>query len=164
MANLSKDSMAKLLELNIKITRKAEFTQKIKIIADTVKDIIKANRCSIFVHDKKSHSFWTVHTDGISFMELPDNKGIISEVYKKKETIIINDVITENEKILSVDLNYVVKSIISMPILGFDEECIGVVQLMNKEDENGFTDLDAKTLQFVVNHFTTFIQLIVQEN
>ena len=164
MANLDKDSMAKLLELNIRITRKADFIEKIKIISDTVKDIIKADRCSIFIHDDNSNSFWTVHTDGISYIELPDTKGIISNVYKTKKMIIDNNIEANQNAIKSIDSEYITKSIISMPILGFDNNCIGVVQLLNKYGDEGFTDLDKKTLQFVVNHFTTFIQIIAQDN
>jgi len=164
MATLDKDSMAKLLELNIKITRKTDFVEKISIISDTVKEIIKADRCSIFVHDNNSHSFWTIHTDGISYIELPDSKGIISEVFNTKQTIIDNNVSSNKQAIQSIDAQYITNSIISMPIMGFDETCIGVVQLLNKYDDAGFNDMDKKTLQFVVNHFTTFIQIIAQEN
>jgi transcriptional regulator with GAF, ATPase, and Fis domain len=161
---LSKDTMAKLMELNTKIVRKESFEKKITIIADTVKDIIQADRCSIFVHDKKSKSFWTIHADGISYIELPDSKGLISKVYETKETIIDNHIQKNEDAIKSVDGDYVVHSMISMPIFGFDNECIGVVQLLNKHSDEGFGELDIKTLQFVINHFTTFIQMIVQEN
>lgn len=161
---LSKDAMAKLMELNTKIVRKESFENKITIIADTVKDIIHADRCSIFVHDKKSKSFWTIHADGISYIEIPDNKGLISKVYETKETVIENNIQQNSNAIKSVDGDYVVDSMLSIPIFGFDNECIGVVQVLNKYSEDGFNELDIKTLKFVVNHFTTFIQLIVQEN
>jgi transcriptional regulator with GAF, ATPase, and Fis domain len=161
---LSKDAMAKLIELNTKIVRKESFENKITIIADTVKDIIQADRCSIFVHDKKSQSFWTIHADGISYIEIPDSKGIISKVFQTKEIVIENNLLQNTNAIKSVDGDYIVESMLSVPIFGFDNECIGVVQVLNKFSEDGFDELDIKTLKFVVNHFTTFIQLIVQEN
>ena len=164
MATLDKDSMAKLMELNTKITRKTDFTTKINIISDTIKEIAKADRCSIFIHDKKSNSFWTIHSDGISYIELPDTKGIISEVFNSKKTIIDNNIAQTQHAIQSIDTQYITKSIISMPVLGFDEECIGVVQLLNKYNDNGFGDTDKRILQFVINHFTTFIQMIVHEH
>jgi len=164
MATLDKDSMAKLMELNTKITRKTDFATKIQIISDAIKDIAKADRCSIFIHDNKSNSFWTIHSDGISYIELPDTKGIISDVFITKKTIIDNNLSDTKHAIKSIDAQYITKSIISMPILGFDDECIGVVQLLNKYNDEGFNDTDKRTLQFVVNHFTTFIQMIVQEH
>lgn len=164
MATLDKNSMEKLMQLNLQVAQEDDFAKKIVIISDAIKDIINADRCSIFVHDKNSKSFWTVHADGISYLELPDNRGIISKVYNTKQIIIDNHVQKTSHAVKSVDLRYVTKSIISMPILGFDKECIGVVQLLNKNNDEGFSDRDKKVLQFVVNHFTTFIQLIVHEN
>ncbi len=164
MAKLNKDLMEKLMKLNLRITEEKDFAKRITIISDAIKDIIKADRCSIFVHDNNSKSFWTIHSDGISYLELPDNKGIISKAYSTRKTIIDNNIETNSSAVKSVDLKYKTKSIISMPVFGFDDECIGVVQLLNKDSDEGFSDTDRKVLHFVVQHFTTFIQLIVQEN
>ena len=163
MATLDKNSMEKLMELNVKIAQEKDFSKKIVIISDAIKKIINAQRCSIFVHDKNSKSFWTVHADGISYLEIPDDKGIISKVFKSKEIIIDNNAQTSSHSIKSVDHRYITKTILSMPILGFDKECIGVVQLLNKNSDDGFNDRDIKVLEFVINHFTTFIQLIVYD-
>jgi len=164
VAKLDKNMMAKLMELNVKITQEKDFSKKIVIMSDAIKNIINANRCSIFVHDKNSKSFWTVHTDGISYLELPDDQGIISKVYNEKKIIIDNDVEKTSYSIKNVDQRYVTKTILSMPILGFDEECIGVVQLLNKNNDIGFSDIDIKVLEFVINHFRTFIQMIVYDD
>ncbi len=164
MAKLDKNMMAKLMELNVKITQEKDFSKKIVIMSDAIKNIINANRCSIFVHDKNSKSFWTVHTDGISYLELPDDQGIISKVYNEKKIIIDNDVEKTSYSIKNVDQRYITKTILSMPILGFDEECIGVVQLLNKNNDIGFSDIDIKVLEFVINHFRTFIQMIVYDD
>ena len=164
MATLDKNSMEKLMQLNVKIAQEKDLTKKIVIISDAIKKIINADRCSIFVHDKNSKSFWTVHADGISYLEIPDDKGIISKVFKSKEIIIDNDADKTSHSIKSVDHRYITKTILSMPILGFDKECIGVVQLLNKNNDDGFSDKDIKVLEFVINHFTTFIQLIVYDD
>jgi len=164
VAKLDKNMMAKLMELNVKITQEKDFSKKIVIMSDAIKNIINANRCSIFVHDKNSKSFWTVHTDGISYLELPDDQGIISKVYNEKKIIIDNDVEKTSYSIKNVDQRYITKTILSMPILGFDEECIGVVQLLNKNNDIGFSDIDIKVLEFVINHFRTFIQMIVYDD
>jgi adenylate cyclase len=164
MVKLDKDLMENLMNLNLEITQEKSFAKKISIISNTIKKILKADRCSIFVHDKNSKSFWTVHADGISYLELPDNRGIISEAYNTRQTIVDNNVESNPSAVKSVDLEYITKSIISMPVFGFDDECIGIIQLLNKYNDNGFTQEDQKVLLFLVKHFTTFIQLIVQEH
>jgi putative methionine-R-sulfoxide reductase with GAF domain len=52
---------------------------------------------------------------------------------------------------------------LAMPIIGFGGECIGVVQLLNK-DNDFFSEKDIQVLQFVVNHFTAFVQSMVLEH
>ncbi len=164
MVKLNKDLMERLMKLNLEIIQENDLVKKITIISDSIKDIIKADRCSIFVHDNNSKSFWTIHADGISYLELPDNKGIVSKAYNTRHTIIENNVQENAQAVQSVDLEYKTKSIISMPVFGFDDECIGIIQLLNKHSDDGFSEIDKKLLQFLVKHFTTFIQLIVQEN
>ena len=163
MATLDKNTMERLMELNIKIAQEKDLSKKIIIISDTIKNIINADRCSIFVYDKNSKSFWTIHTDGVSFLEIPQDKGIISKVFKSKKIVIDNNVKNKHHYAENINNRYITKTIISMPILGFDKECIGVVQLLNKNNDDGFTQKDVKILEFVVNHFTTFIQLIAYE-
>ena len=164
MAVLDKNSMEKLMRLNLQLAQEKDFAKMVVVISNAIKDMINADRCSIFVHDKNSKSFWTIQADGINYLELPDSRGIVSKVYNTKEIIIDNNVERTPYSVKKVDLRYVTKTMISMPILGFDEECIGVVQLLNKNNDEGFSDTDKKILQFVVNHFTTFIQLIVHDN
>ena len=163
MAIIDKNTMEKLMELNVKISHEKDLSKKIVIISEAIKKIINADRCSIFVHDKNSKSFWTVHTDGISYQEIPENYGIISKVFKLKEIIIDNNAEKTCYVIKNSDQRYITKSTLTMPILGFDKECIGVVQLLNKNSDDGFNDRDIKVLEFVINHFTTFIQLIVYD-
>lgn len=157
----NKDCMEKLMQMSSKVVEKKLLEEKVTIITDTLKEIISADRCSIFVYDKNTNSFWTMHADGINYIEIPKNKGIVSDVFDKKETIIENSMGNNELAIDTID-NYKVESMISMPILGFDNDCIGVVQLLNKE--NGFDENDIKVLKFVINHFTTFIQMMVHEN
>lgn len=160
---LSKDAMEKLMEISKKVVEVKSLEEKITIITDAVKEIINADRCSIFVHDNKTKSFWTIHADGISYIELPDSMGIISTVYNSKKPTIENNIDKNEQAIKSID-GYQTLSMISMPIFGYDNECIGVVQLLNKHSESGFNETDIKVLQFVMNHFTTFIQMIVYEH
>ncbi|MEA3498136.1 MAG: GAF domain-containing protein [Campylobacterota bacterium] len=164
MERLNKDLMERLIKLNLKITQEIDSTKKISVITTAIKKIIKAQKCYIFVHDKNSKSFWSVYSDGVSYIEIPDSKGILSQSYNTRKTIINNSIDLDRNLLESIDLEYKIKSIISMPVFGFDDECIGVVQLLNKDGDGGFNEVDKKVLLFLVKHFTTFIQLIVQEN
>jgi transcriptional regulator with GAF, ATPase, and Fis domain len=166
MSGLKKEILDQLVKLNVELSKEVDFTKKIDLISDRLREIIKADRCTIFVHDKKSNTFWTTYADGISYIEMPDDKGIVSQVFKNKKTIIENQLGNNTNHHARVDesTGYVTKSLISSPILGFNNECIGVVQLLNKAYDQDFTKEDEEIINFVLNHFSAFIQMIVQEN
>ena len=52
-----------------------------------------------------------------------------------------------------------------MPIMGYDNRCLGVIQLLNKlDDKSGFNEDDSKILKFAISHIATFVELLFREN
>jgi hypothetical protein len=83
--SISDRKLNKLLSLNKELVLEDDFSKKIKLISSAIKDIIEADRCSIFIHDDSTNSLWTIYVDGISYIEVPDDMGIVSEVYNSKK-------------------------------------------------------------------------------
>jgi len=163
---IDKRKLNRLLELNKKIVLENDFSKRIKLISDCVKEIIKVDRCTIFIHDDDTKSFWSVYIDGISFIEVPDDKGIASEVYKTKKTILVNDVSKDPHfnGIVDEGSGYIAKSVLAIPIIGYGEKFLGVMQLINKIDgSGGFDDEDVKILGYVIGHISAYLEIMVQE-
>lgn len=164
---IDRDKLNRLMKLNSILASDISFIKKINIISETIKDIIKADRCTIFVYDSDTNSFWSAYIDGVSYIEVPDDKGIVSKVFKDKETLIVNDPKVHPNFYVNIDesTGYRTKSILAMPIIGYDNKCLGVIQLLNKlDDDNGFDEDDSKVLKFVINHIATFVELLFREN
>lgn len=166
MSGLKKESLDELVKLNLELSKEVDFTKKINMISNTIRDIIKADRCTLFVHDKKAKTFWTSYVDGVSYIEIPDDKGIVSQVYNTRKTIIENNVEKNSSFYNNIDNSsgYITKSIIAVPIFGFSNECIGVIQLLNKAYGEEFNKEDEDVIFFVAKHFCAYIQMIIQEN
>lgn len=167
MANdLKQADLEKLMALNSKLGSDTDIVKKIDLISTTIKEIVKAERCSIFVYDQNTKSFWTAYADGISYIEIPEGKGIVGEVFETKKTIVENDVQKRSKFYGKIDKDsgFQTKSMIAMPIIGFGDNCIGVVQLLNKYDDGSFEEKDIKVLQFVTNHFTAYVQTMAYEH
>ncbi|MCF6172323.1 MAG: GAF domain-containing protein [Campylobacteraceae bacterium] len=163
---IDKRKLNRLLELNKKIVAQNDFSKRIKIISDSIKEILKVDRCAIFIHDENSKSLWSVYIDGVSFIEVPDNKGIASEVYQSKKSVIINDVHKNKHFNTQVDMGtgYTTKSILAIPIIGYGGKVLGVMELINKIDgSDGFDDEDEKILGYVIGHISAYLEILDQE-
>jgi len=164
--DITQNDLEKLMAINSRLGSETDLVNKIRMISAAIRDIIKAERCTLFVHDRHTGTFWTAYADGISYIELPDNRGIIGKVCHEKETLVENDVEHHPEFFGGIDSSsgFRTRSILAMPVIGFGQECIGVVQLLNKHDEEIFTEKDVKILQFVLSHFAAFVQSMVHEH
>ncbi len=164
---IDKEKLNRLMKLNSTLASDISFVKKINIVSETIKDIIKADRCTIFVYDSDTSSFWSAYIDGVDYIEVPDDKGIVSKVFKDKKTLIVNDTNSDPNFYSNIDesTGYHTETILAMPIMGYDNRCLGVIQLLNKLDgEGGFNENDSKILKFAINHIATFVELLFREN
>jgi len=139
----------------------ADFVEKINTISDTIKELVGAELCTIFIYDKVSRSFWTAHIEGISYIEIPDTKGIVSDVFHKKGIMIINDVQNDPRFHKEIDLStgYSTQSMLAVAILNHLKEPIGVVQLINKNrDGQKFTSRDKSILSKLLHYISQFTE------
>ncbi len=163
---ISERRLNRLLELNKKLVLENSFSKRISLISQTIKDILNVDRCTIFIHDEDSKSMWSVYIDGLSYIEVPEDKGIAGEAYRTKKTIIKNSL--QNDKLFNSSIDkgsgYVTKSILAVPILGYGGRILGVMQLINKIDgSEGFSEEDEKILSYVIGHISAYLEVITQE-
>lgn len=59
--NISERKINRLLELNKKLVLEDDFTKRIELISASIKDILKVDRCTIFINDETTNSLWSVY-------------------------------------------------------------------------------------------------------
>ncbi len=162
---ISERKLNLLLELNKQLVLENDFSKKIELISSSIKEILKVDRCTIFIHDESTKSLWSVYIDGMSYLEIPDTKGIASEVFNTKKTMIVNDV--SNSKLFNKDIDkgsgYETKAVLAVPIMGYGDRVLGVMQLINKLDGVGkFGEEDEKVLAYIMGHISAFLEQMLQ--
>ncbi|MDX1808542.1 MAG: GAF domain-containing protein [Sulfurospirillaceae bacterium] len=164
--DISESKLNKLLELNKKLVSENDHSKRMSLLSDSIKNMLNVDRCTVFMHDEQSSSFWSICLDGISFLEVPDNTGMVGEVLKTQKTIIVNDAKNSPlfNDIIDTSIGYHTKNIMTMPIFGYDKKIIGVIQLLNKIDGSpGFTEEDQKVLSYVISHISAYLEVMMQE-
>ena len=128
-------------------------------IATYVKEVVGAERCSIFIVDAQKNELWTTLADGVERIVVPSDKGLVGYTIKEKKPIITNDAYSHPHFLAEIDeqTGYMTHNIITAPIFGSNREIIGVLELLNKE--GGFDAEDMRFMVFFAHFISGFIEL-----
>jgi len=118
-------------------------------IHSQTKQIINADRCTIFIHDRKKGELWSWVSPDLEIEEirLPLGKGIAGQVAVSKEILKVNDVTCFSLFDASWDqkTGYQTKNILAVPMLARGSEVVGVIEAINKKGGK-FDDYDGSLL------------------
>lgn len=160
LGNIDFDSrLFMLLKLGEEIASKTNIDDILKILGDTARDIIDADRCSIFIYDKKKHELWTKVAHGVDEIRVSADSGVVGKAALSKEVQIVIDAYNDFRfnKHVDKETGYITKNIIAVPLLNSKRETIGVFQALNKK--SGFFDnTDAEMLVLIGNYASVSLE------
>ena len=150
---------SKLAEFGRELLNKKSLVEGLPLISKYVKDVIGADRCSIFIYDLHDKELWTTLSDGVEKIVVDSDKGIVGQTIEERKPIIANDVYSNPHFLPEIDneTGYTTKSIVTAPIFNSYREIIGVLELLNKED--GFDQEDVKFMIFFAHYISGFLEL-----
>lgn len=133
-----RDPLIALLKIGQTVAAETDINVLLKVIAEETKEAIQADRCTVFLHDKKKNEIWSKVALGLDSQEIrfPANKGLAGHVVKTGETINIKDAYSDDRfnKEIDMQTGYKTKTILCMPIKNMKQEIIGAFQVLNKLD------------------------------
>ena len=132
-------------------------------LAKMGRDIVFAERCSIWVWDRVSKKIWTKIAHGIQSIEMEENLGIIGYAIKENKTLIINDVQSHKHfnKTIDKKTGYLTKTMMVIPMVNQKDEVVGAIQVINKKNDELFTKTDLKYLQLASTYAAESISTIL---
>jgi signal transduction protein with GAF and PtsI domain len=138
---------------------KVSLDDGLAFISSSAKDIIGANRCSIFIYDVDADELWTTLADGVEKITVPYDIGIVGQTIRLQKPILENDAYDNPNFLADVDMQtgYYTQNILTAPIFNSKREIIGVLQLLNKD--GGFNKKDVEFITFFAHYISGFIEL-----
>jgi len=125
------------------------------LMAEAATRLLAADRASIFLWDKASHTLVGRPALGVKDGELriPDNVGVVGQVLATGETRRVDVGRDESEIHRKVDteLGYQTQSLLCVPLIGRSGERFGAFEVLNKRDGN-FTLEDEAALRELAEH------------
>jgi signal transduction protein with GAF and PtsI domain len=154
-----KDTYAKLAQFGRELLHKNSLVEGMPLISKYVKEVIGADRCSIFMYDLENQELWTTISDGVEKIKVASDKGIVGYTLQAKKPILENNP-GENPHFLGEidkETGYTTHNLITAPIFNSKRQIIGILELLNKE--GGFDSEDVKFMIFFAHYVSGFLEL-----
>ena len=135
-----KDPLIALVKIGQAVAAEKDINKLIKTIAEETKVAMNADRCTVYLYDRDTDELYSKVATGLEDtqeLRIPADRGIAGHVVKTGETINIKDAYKDKRFNPEVDkkTGYRTKTILCMPIKNFNQDIIGVFQVLNKFDE-----------------------------
>ena len=124
-------------------------------LADMGRDLVSADRCTVWLIDKKNSTLWTKVAHGVDRIVIPLTAGIAGYVARTGESIFINDAYADSRFDQQVDkeTGYHTRNLLALPIDDSNGDIMGVYQAINKMTGDGeFTRIDEEHLLLAASY------------
>ncbi len=146
----SREKEMKFLDVVAEVTSEIELGSLLQRVMVEATKMLNADRATLFLNDFKTNELFSrvAMGEGIGEIRLPNNAGIAGAVFQSRETINIPHAYADLRFNPGFDkqTGYFTRSILCVPIINKDGECIGCTQALNKKG-GGFTGEDESRLK-----------------
>jgi sigma-B regulation protein RsbU (phosphoserine phosphatase) len=146
-----------IFEHAARISRQKDIPAMANLNADLARDLLGADRCSLWLIDHNTHELYTRVAHGVSEIRIQQGAGIVGDSVAQGQPILVNDVRSHRNFLGKVDdaSGYETHCVLTVP-LWVDGQVIGAIQALNKP--GGFTAEDAELLRFMAMYTAAAIQ------
>jgi phosphoserine phosphatase RsbU/P len=134
----------------------------LQVIVKEAAEVMDADRATLFLYDESRNELWSKTTQRLEIKEirLPLGVGIAGNVAKTRTAINIPD--TSVDARFNPDFDketgYRTRSILCLPLIGNGDRLIGVIQVLNKKDQEVFNEADESLLGGLSAHITVALE------
>lgn len=143
------------------IAAESHLDSLLTIIAEEVRNILSADRCSVFLVDPYKGELWTKVALGMEekVLRIPLGQGIAGFVARTGSAVNIRDAYKDTRFAQDLDriTGYQTRTVLAVPLRGRDGKPLGVFEVLNKS-RGSFTEEDEGLLRILATMAATFIE------
>lgn len=163
--------MTSLLFMDTERAERAKQAKELTSIFESIMDeghtLVNAERATLWMVE--GEELWSkVATGTKKVVHLPIDCGIVGYCAKTGEVLNVPDAYKDERFYQNIDnlFGFTTKSILSTPIFDSNGKVIGVIQIINKKQEDGsdgsFDDNDMKLSKMLASHVAAFIRIVAK--
>jgi sigma-B regulation protein RsbU (phosphoserine phosphatase) len=134
----------------------------LRVIVEEAAEVLDADRATLFLFDEARNELWSKTTQRLEIKEirLPLGVGIAGHVAKSRAPVNIPDAYADTRFVPTFDkaTGYRTRSILCMPLIGNAERLIGIIEVLNKKDQEVFNEADESLLAGLNAHITVALE------
>ncbi|WP_301108118.1 HD domain-containing phosphohydrolase [Sporosarcina sp.] len=156
-----------IFEYMTKISVETDMKKLVMNLADLGRELVSADRCSVWLHEPNEKTLWTVGGHGVKTITIPEDSGFVGHSIQTGEELIIEDAYADSRFNWTVDeeTGYQTTSVLCIPFRNADGEIIGAYQAINKLTETkAFTNRDLDVLKIASNFTGKSLEAIILRN
>ncbi|MCK9216687.1 MAG: HD domain-containing protein [Firmicutes bacterium] len=151
----SKQKLKLIFEYVGKIAEEKKLDNLLHLMADLGRQLVVADRCSIWIYDKEKNELWTKVAHGIPIMRIPANTGVVGHVFTTQSEYFTNNAYDNPNFNKEVDkkTGYRTKALLALPLYDNEGVIMGAFQAVNKMTATEeFSQEDIETLKMVADY------------
>ena len=141
-----------LMEVSNRLADSMELDTLFARLVELTTEALRADRGTIFLNDPKTSELFSRIATGEGLtreIRFPSHMGIAGSVFTTGEALIIPDAYADPRFNREVDkkTGYRTRNILAAPIRDRERRIVGVIQILNKHGEEGFTESDLSLME-----------------
>jgi len=148
-----------LLKLGRTISKETNINKLMETISNFAREIVSADRCSIFIYNKDKDTLWTTVAHGVEQITISASKGLVGAAIKTGEiqvaTLASDDFRFYSE--VDAETGYQTKTLLVIPLFDKQEQVLGAIEMVNKK-EGIFSNLDTELMVLLGNYASSTLE------
>ena len=138
-------TLERILDVTRKLAAPFELDELLGLVIEAGRAVLSADRGSVFLYDESADELVVRVATGVKELRIPADKGIAGECARTREIVNVPDAYADERFNKEVDRQsgYRTRCLLAVPLVGYDDSLVGVLQLLNKRDAV-FDDRDEK--------------------
>lgn len=155
-------ALMRMLEVAQQLSRPFELRALLEQIIDAGRDVLQADRGSVFLYDDQLRELYTAVAHGVKGIRFSIDKGIAGECVRTGMIINVPDCYADDRFNKDVDreTGYRTNCLITVPLIDMDDQMVGVMQLLNAK-RGHFNREDEKLAVLLASQAASAIQRVV---
>ncbi len=137
-------SLWRLLNITRQLARPIELEAALSNVVEVARDVLAADRGTVFLYDQDRDELYLKVATAEEEIRFAADKGIAGECAQSRLCINVSDCYNDSRFNREIDqqTGYKTRCLLSVPLIGIDEELVGVLQVLNKQDDQVFGSID----------------------
>jgi len=129
-------ALRQILEVTRKLAAPFDLDTMLAEVVDASREVLNADRGTVFLYDEKHDELVVRVGTDLDQIRIPADKGIVGESAQTRKLINVPDCYADERFNRAIDkqTGYRSRCMLTIPLIGYEESLIGVLQILNKKD------------------------------